>query len=301
MSRFAALKAQPLHELGVLGARAAVRSSVVLQGAAENVEWVRDLTVPGPGGAVPVRVYHPQPGRALPLLVYLHGGGWTTGGLDVSDRPCRSLALATGCVVGSVDFRLSPESPYPGALEDSLVALDWLAERRGDIGADPDSLVLIGDSSGANLAAAATLAVRDRGGPRITGQVLLYPALAPSPGLRAEDPDGGHGTGLTWAEMDWFWSNYLPDASFASDPLAAPLHAPNLSGLPPALVVTAEYDILRAGGRAYAQRLSAAEVQVTEIELAGMIHGFLWMLGALPSARSVLADIGRFVNGLAQT
>lgn len=295
MDRFADLGARPLHELGVLGARAAVHSSRVLQGETEAVASVRDMLA---AGRLPVRLYHPRPGVRLPLLVYLHGGGWTTGGITVSDRPCRSLAVAANCVVASVEFRLSPETRFPGPLDDVLDAVAWLAGRRDELGTDTELLVLVGDSSGGNLAAAAALELRDRDGPALSGQVLLYPALSAPPGLRSADPGEGTGTGLTRAEMDWFWGNYLPDSSFCSAPLAAPLCAPGLAGLPPTFVVTAEYDVLRDEGAAYAERLRVAGVEVRHRDAAGMVHGFLWMLGALPSMRSSLTDIGQFVSDL---
>ncbi len=295
MDRFAELGARPLDELGVIDAREAVHSSRVLAGEREDVASVRELLVPGPGGALPVRAYHPEPGTPLPLLVYLHGGGFIAGSVATADRPCRALANAARCVVASVEYRRSPETPFPGPLEDAYAATCQLAEIRADLGADPQLLVVAGDSAGGALAAGTALLLRDRSGPALTAQILVYPALAPAPGGRSANPNEGWGEGLTRGEMDFFWRHYLPDPAHP-DPNAAPLLAPDLTGLPSALVVTAEHDVLRAEGLAYARRLRAAGVRVTSVDIEGMVHGFFWQFGALPSARRVLADIATFLS-----
>lgn len=295
MEHYAELGARPLSELGVLGTRAAVHGARLLAGDREEVGSVRDMLAAGPTGWLPVRIYHPQPGTPLPLVVYLHGGGWMAGSIATADRPCRSLANAARCVVASVEYRRSPETQFPGPLEDCVAAAIWLADGREHLGADPDRLVVAGDSAGGGLAAGTTLLLRDRGGPRATGQVLLYPALAPAPGGRSAAPDEGAAEGLRRGEMDFFWRHYLPDPA-APDPYAAPLLAPDLAGLPPALVVTAEHDVLRAEAVGYAARLRAADVPVTAVDLEGMVHGFFGQFGAVPSARRVLADIEKFLH-----
>ena len=295
MARWTELGARPLHELGVLGVREAVHSSRVLADDREDVARVRDILVPGPAGHLPVRIYDPQPGAGLPLVVYLHGGGFIAGGVDTADRPCRALAVATRCVVASVEYRLSPETRFPGPLEDAYAAVCHLAELRAELGCDPDRLVLAGDSAGGGLAAGAALLLRDRGGPRATGQVLIYPALTPAPGGVSGSPEDGDGTGLTRGDVDFFWRHYLPDAA-DPDPYAAPLHAADLTGLPPALVNTAEYDGLRAEGLAYAARLRSAGVAVSTVDVEGMVHGFFGQFGAVPTARRVLADLAEFLR-----
>jgi len=251
--------------------------------------------VPGPGGALPVRVYHPAPGTPLPLVVYLHGGGFIAGSVATADRPCRALANAARCVVASVEYRRSPETPFPGPLEDAYAATCRLAQLRVDLCADPQHLVVAGDSAGGTLAAGTALLLRDRSGPALTAQILVYPVLAPAPGGSSANPDEGWGEGLTRGEMDFFWRHYLPDPAHP-DPHAAPLLAPDLTGLPPSLVITAEHDVLHAEGIAYAQRLHEAGVQVTSIEFEGMVHGFFWQFGAMPSGRRILTDIATFLS-----
>lgn len=295
MDRFAELGARPLDELGVIDAREAVHGSRVLAGDREEVASVRDLLVPGPDGALPVRTYHPEPDTPLPLVVYLHGGGFIAGSVATADRPCRALANAARCVVASVEYRRSPETPFPGPLADAYAATCALAELRAELGADPRHLVVAGDSAGGALAAGTTLLLRDRSGPPATAQILLYPTLAPAPGGRSANPGDGWGEGLTRGEMDFFWRHYLPDPAHP-DPHAAPLLAPDLTGLPPALVVTAEHDVLRAEGIGYAERLRAAGVRVTSVDVEGMVHGFFWQFGAMPYGRRILADIADFLR-----
>lgn len=295
IDRWAELGARPLHELGVIGARAAVDGARVLAGDRERVASVREVLVPGPAGMLPVRIYDPEPGAGRPLVVYLHGGGFMAGSVDTSDRPCRALAVAARCVVASVEYRRSPETPFPGPLEDAHAATCALAGMRAELGADPDRLVVAGDSAGGGLAAGVALVARDRSGPRITGQVLLYPALSPAPGGVSGDPCDGAGRGLSRGEMDFFWRHYLPDPA-DPDPYAAPLHAADLSGLPAALVITAEHDVLRAEGLAYASRLRSAGVPVTAVDAEGMLHGFFGQFGAVPAGRRILDDIADFLR-----
>lgn len=295
MDHFAELGARPLDELGVIDAREAVHRSRVLAGEREDVASVQDMLVLGPDGALPVRVYHPEPGTPLPLVVYLHGGGFIAGSVATADRPCRALANVARCVVASVEYRRSPETPFPGPLEDAYAATCRLAEARFDLGADQQHLVVAGDSAGGTLAAGTALLLRDRSGPALTAQVLMYPALAPAPGGCSANPDEGWGEGLTRGEMDFFWRHYLTDTAHP-EPHAAPLLAPDLTDLPPSLVITAEHDVLHAEGLAYAQRLREAGVQVTSIEFEGMVHGFFWQFGAMPSGRRILTDIATFLR-----
>ncbi len=295
MERWTELGARPLYELGVVGAREAVHGSRVLAGDREDVASVRDLLAPGPTGQLPVRVYDPEPGAGLPLVVYLHGGGFMAGGIATADRPCRAPANATRCVVASVEYRRSPESQFPGPLEDAYAAACWLAGERGTLGVDPDRLVLAGDSAGGTLAAGVALLLRDRSGPRATGQVLLYPAMAPAAGGVSEAPQDGASEGLSRGEMDFFWRHYLSNPA-DPPPYAAPLHASDLAGLPPALVVTAEHDVLRGEGLAYASRLRNEGVPVTAVDAEGMVHGFFWQFGAVPAGRMILDDIAAFLR-----
>jgi acetyl esterase len=225
-----------------------------------------DVSVPMRDGAqVRVRVYQPE-GATAPVL-YAHGGGFAMGGLPACDHICRRLAVESHAVVVSVEYRLAPERRFPGPLQDVEDALDWLLEQSWDT----SRLVLAGDSAGGNLAAALALVLRDRG-TAVAGQLLIYPALD----LTASGPGvvGYRGPGITPAEMLTCKDVYLGDAD-PKDPLASPLHAPDLTGLPPALVVTVEYDPLRDEGIAYAARLQEAGVAVTHLDVPGHVHGSL--------------------------
>lgn len=299
LEKLRGMGARPYAELGVLRARHSIASGTWMQGERAPVASVRDLLVDGGVGRVPARLYHPEPDRILPLVVYFHGGGWAAGSVAAADRPCRALANASGCAVVSVDYRLAPETPFPGGLLDCVAAVRALAAGAAELGVDAARLAVAGDSAGANLAAATALVLRDRGGPRLTHQLLLYPCLAPADdGAYESYPsrrDNGDGFALTWPDMAWFWDHYLaPEtvAADARDPYAAPLLAAHLRDLPLATIVTAEFDPLRDEGVAYAARLRADGVPVELIEWAGAIHGFFWMAGELAAARELVARAG---------
>lgn len=296
LERFRELGARPLHELGVAGARKAVRGSRALQGTPEPVAAVEDVAVDSPGGDIAVRVYRPEGGASSRLMVvYLHGGGWVTGGIEEADGPCRSLVNAWGCVVASVDYRLSPETPYPGALEDVLAAVTWLGAHRQQLGAGPGRLVLVGESAGGTLATAACLRGTTNQEWPVSELVLFYPPLARRPAR----PGEGDGSTLTARDMAWFWDLYLGSAA-GDDPYAVPLLAQDLRSMPPTVLVTAEADILREEGVTFAARLRAAGVSTTHLDVPGMVHGFLGMLGALPSARGVLETVRTHLGSISE-
>lgn len=283
----------PFDQMSVPQARDVTMAFRDMQGEAEQVADIRDLVVPGPAGNLPVRVYHPAPGTPLPLLVYFHGGGWVIGNIEVADKPCRALANAAQCVVASVEYRLSPETKFPGPAEDCYSATGWLAEHASDLGAC-SRLAVAGDSAGGNLAAVVALMARDRDGPRIDHQLLIYPVTAPARGTRfASYTDNADGYLLTRGSMEWFWDHYLHSPDDGTSPYASPLHAADLGGLPPALVVTAEFDPLRDEGQAYAQRLHDAGVTVTSSPYDGVIHGFFWMGGVLDHSRKLLTELSQ--------
>jgi acetyl esterase len=296
LDRFRDAGVEPFNELSVLEARALVAASLPLQGAPPAVEAVSDVLAPGAAGELPVRLYHPARGETLPLIVYFHGGGWVTGSVDIADTPCRALANATRCVVASVEYRRSPETKFPGPAEDCFAATRSLAERAPELGADPARVTVCGDSAGGNLATVVTAMARDRGGPRIDRQVLLYPTLAPTRGGTLDSHrDNADGYGLTRGEMEWFWDHYLPSAEAGADPYASPLLADDLSGLPPAFIVTAEYDVLRDEGAAYAERLRCAGVAADTLVYPGLIHGFFWMARALDEGADVRERIAAWL------
>lgn len=252
-------------------------------GAGEPVEMnaVADQAIPGPHGDVPVRVYAPVPvgvADPLPIVVYLHGGGWVSMSIETHDLICRRLARASRALVVSVAYRLAPENAYPIPLDDAYAAVEWVAQHASDLGGDGTRVAVMGDSAGGNLAAAVALRSRETGGPSLRAQVLVYPALDASCATESYRENGA-GYLLDEPGMRWFWRQYLgPDADAnAKDALAAPACADDLHGLPPATIVTAEFDPLRDEGEAYGARLRDAAVPVTVRRFDGMIHGFLGM------------------------
>jgi acetyl esterase len=215
--------------------------------------YVEDLTIPGPGGAVPVRVYASERAGVRPALIYFHGGGFVFGNLDTHDAVCRALAKESGAVVISVDYRLSPEHKFPAAVEDSHAVTVWVAANAEHLGVDARRIAVGGDSAGGNLATVVAMRCRDAGGPALASQVLLYPVMDFSSFETGSHREWGEGYFLTRAAMDWFSGHYLASADLARHPEASPLLAPDLRGLPPALVITAEFDPLRDEGEAYAE------------------------------------------------
>jgi acetyl esterase len=284
--------APPLDALAPEEARAAIAALRRNAPPPEAVPAVADRTVPGPDGPIPVRLYTP-PGQApYPVLIYFHGGGWVVGDLDTVDATCRALANRSGCLVVSVDYRLAPEYKFPAAVRDAYAATCWAAEAAPALGGDPRRLAVGGDSAGGNLAAVVALMARDRGGPAIAFQLLVYPVTDyafDSPSYRAN----GRDYFLTTDMMRWFWGHYLRNEADAGSPYVAPLKVDNLSGLPPALVITAEFDPLRDEGEAYADKLRRYGVPVTVRRYPGMIHGFFTLTPFMESARDALETAGK--------
>ena len=260
----------PLESLTPAEARA--QSGAVPRLPGPNVAKVEDLSVPGEGVEIPVRVYTPAGDRAG-ALVWLHGGGWVIGSIETNDATCRALANEAGCVVVSVGYRLAPEAKFPLPLHDCFAATRWTVEHAEGLGIEPNAVAVGGASAGGNLAAAVALMARERGGPVLAHQLLVYPVVGNDDSSQSFQ-DNGEGYGLDRTTMEWYWDHYVRDEADASNPLAAPLLADDLSGLPPALVITAEYDPLRDDGEAYADRLRQAGVETTCSRYDGMIHGF---------------------------
>ena len=245
---------------------------------------VVDRTIPGPAGEIAVRIYTPEAARgALPVLVYFHGGGFVIGGLETHDGTCRQLARGAECLVVSVDYRLAPEHPFPAAPEDCYAATVWVAEHAEEIGADPARIAVGGDSAGGNLAAVVALMGRDRKGPALRHQLLIYPVTEYS-FETASYRENADGYMLTLPLMEWFWNHYLADPTQGGDELASPLRAASLADLPPATVITAEFDPLRDEGEAYARRLDEAGVKTRLTRYDGVFHGFFGMGAAIDKA-----------------
>ncbi|MBF6302188.1 alpha/beta hydrolase [Nocardia amamiensis] len=245
---------------------------------------VRERWIPGPHGApeVRVRIYRPASAATpAPIVIFCHGGGFVICSLDSHDQFCRVMANGTDAIVVSVDYRQAPEHRFPAAAEDAYAALRWVADHAESLGGDPACVVVAGDSAGGNLATVMALMARDRGGPRIARQLLLYPMLDPACATDSYR-ENAEGYFTTAAHLRWYWSQYL-DSHDGTDPYANPLCA-DLSGLPPAHIVTAEFDPLRDEGESYGQRLTQAGVAVEIHRYKGMFHGFMSMAGNLPEA-----------------
>ena len=252
---------------------------------------VENREIPGPAGSLPVRIYTPNGPGPHPVLVYFHGGGFVLCDLDTHDSTCRALANAAGCVVVSVAYRLAPESKFPAAPEDCYAATCWVAEQPASAGFDASRLAVGGDSAGGNLAAVVALMARERGGPHIDHQLLVYP-VTDCAFETASYRENAEGYLLTRETMKWFWQQYLDDASQAADPLASPLRAEKLEGLPPATLITAGFDPLRDEGEAYAARLEGAAVPVRKRRFDGMFHGFFGMTDRLDDACTAVVFAG---------
>jgi len=286
----------PLYALSLADARAADLASILQGGGApEPVFDVAELTIGGPGGELALRMYRPAGAGPLPVLLYFFGGGWVLGTIDTADGVSRRLANSSGALVAVVGYRLAPEHPFPCAVDDCYAALRWVAEHASEIGADPARLAAGGDSAGGNLAAAVTLRARE-GGPALAGQLLVYPntdQLADDGSMRAAtDPFL-----FNRHSVAWYRQHYLTSPQDAANPLASPLRASSLAGLPPALVITAEYDPLRDQGEAYARRLADEGVHVKLSRYSGMAHGFFTMAGSLDASRAAIAQAAASLRG----
>lgn len=266
-------------------AREAFEQTSTLLPAPAPVELpsVKDRSIPGPGGEIPLRIYRAHAEGALPTLVYFHGGGWVLGGLDSHDAICRAFAAGADCMVVSVDYRLAPEHPYPAAFDDCYQALCWTAQHADEIGADPARIAVGGDSAGGNLAAATALKARDEKGPALVLQLLIYPVLDDC-SIRSSYWRNGDGYFLTRDAMQWFWNHYAPEDAQRLEPYCRPFAARDLGGLPPALVQTAEFDPLMDEGEDYAWRLDKDGTFVSMKRYDGMIHGYLMMTELAPAA-----------------
>lgn len=248
------------------------------------VGWVENLVIPG-NPDVPVRTYWPPStsDAALPVVVFCHGGGWVICDLDSHDQLCRALACGSGAIVVSVDYRRAPEHRFPAAAEDAYTVVRWIADNAPTLGGDPDRIVVAGDSAGGNLAAATTVMAREQGGPHIAGQLLLYPMLDHRQNTDSYR-DNAHGYFVTADHLRWYWEQYLGPDGYGSHPYASPLQIEDLSRLPAAHIITAEFDPLRDEGEAFGHRLRAAGVDARIHRYDGMFHGFVSMADHLSEA-----------------
>lgn len=262
-----------LEELDAAEARRLAKEMMPPVDNPEPVASVEDRSFPGPESPIPIRVFRPEGTPPFPGVVFFHGGGWVIGDLDSHDNLCRRMTNEVNAVVVSVDYRLAPETKFPGPAEDAFAATRWVSDHAAELDVDPGRLAVAGDSAGGNLAAVVALMARDRGGPRLGFQLLVYPVTDHRFDTESYDVNGT-GYFLTRDDMKWFWRHYLAEPADGDDPYASPLRAPNLAGLPPAMVVTAEYDPLRDEGETYGRRLQDAGVDTTIHRQDGVFHGF---------------------------
>jgi acetyl esterase len=286
----------PVYELTPAQAR---ENSAALRrqrqpGPGPELARAEDATVPVSGGSVPVRVLVP-PGQPRAVIVYYHGGGWVLGSVDESDLLGRTLAERTGCAVVLVGYRLAPEYRYPTAVDDSQAALDWAVAHLTDIAGAPVPVVVAGDSAGGNLAAVLARRARNQGGPPISLQVLVYPVTDCDLSTTSYT-DPANQLILSAQSMAWFWDHYAPEPAARMHPDASPLRAPDVSHLPPAVIITAEHDVLRDEGELYATRLVKAGVPVVFRRFDGQMHGFFTQVGILTATDEAIDFIAAAVK-----
>lgn len=269
-------------------ARAGYRALAEAMGSGPDLFDVEDRTIPGPDqNQIPVRIYRPSKKKDLPILVYFHGGGWVIGDLDTHDQVCRMLSDGAQTIVVAVDYRLAPEHTFPAAVRDAYTALEWVERHAQELGGDALRLAVGGDSAGGNLAAVVSQLSKERGGPEIVFQLLVYPAVDMTQSHPSVE-ENGEGYVLTKDHMTWFRGHYLPDSLEWTNPQASPLHFEDLRGLPPALIITAEFDPLRDEGEEYARRLKAAGVAVQIERFEGQVHIFYQLAPIVDAARRAI-------------
>lgn len=288
-----------IETLSPVDARAAALEGLrTVAGEPEGVGDVENLTIAHAGRVVPIRIYTPAGDGPFPCLVYFHGGGWVVCDLDTHDGVCRAIANRAGAVVVAVDYALSPEHKFPAAVDDCYAATCWVAANAARLRVDPRRIAVGGDSAGGTLSTVMCLKSRDEGGPALALQVLVYPVTNLAAFDTPSYAEFAEGYYLTRAEMEWFRGHYLAQPEDAQNPYASPLLAPELRGLPPALVITAECDTLRDEGEAYAKRMADAGVPVTAVRYAGMIHPFFSLGGVLNQGRRAVEQVAAAVRGM---
>lgn len=263
----------PIHTMSVKDARERMRATLIPRGAPLALASVEDVSAPTPHGSLGLRLYRPTAG-VLPIALFFHGGGWTLNDLDTHDDLCRRLAKRSGWLLAALDYRRAPEHKHPAAVDDAYHAYRWLLDNAGLLGFDPRCRAVVGESSGGTIAAALTHRLRDEGVPMPTYQVLAYPLLD-MPDRWPSYRERGSGYMLDRAQLEWYLGHYLPAGCDREDPYLFPLAARDLAGLPPALVMTAEFDPLRDGGIAYAEKLAEHGVAVERLHAEDQMHGFL--------------------------
>jgi acetyl esterase len=291
LEQLAAAGAPPLESLTPEQARTAF---MLPRGEVEPVGKVEDRTIPGPASDIPVRIYYPADSQmTYPALVFYHGGGWVVGNIDTHDDVCRALTNYANCVTISVDYRLAPEHKFPAAVEDAYAAVEYVYNHAKDFQVDLSRIAVGGDSAGGNLAAVVTNLAKDRNTPSICFQLLIYPSTNVGGEPTASMRENAEGYFLTKGTMEWFRNCYLNGEEDKLNPLLSPILYEDFNGLPPALVITAEYDPLRDEGEEYASKLKAAGVEVEVIRYDGTIHGFISMSAVINQGKEALKKAGQ--------
>ena len=297
LDELAALGAKPLNTLTVAQARAqatpadAVKSLLTKQGrstAPEAVGKVENRTFPGPGGALPIRIYTPTGTGPFPVVLYIHGGGWVIANIDTYDASARALTNAAGAIVVSTEYRLAPENKFPAAHDDTYAAYQWVLANAASIGGVASKVAIVGESAGGNMAASITLRARDAGIRKPVHQVLVYPVTNYAFGTPSQ-VQNRDAAPLNTPSLSWFYDKYFSTPADGANPLFSVLRATDLAGLPPATVITADIDPLRSEGRAYAERLRDAGVPVDYVNYAGVTHEFFGMTAVVDEAKAAVA------------
>ncbi|MFC0446903.1 alpha/beta hydrolase [Rhodococcus jostii] len=280
--------------------RAVVATFTGLQAPPESVARVEEAHYDSGREEIPLRIYVPEGPAPHPVVLYFHGGGFVAGDLDVVDEPARAVANGAGAIVVAATYRRAPEHRFPAAADDAAAALQWVADNVETYGGDPENVVVMGDSAGGNLAAVTALRARDAGGPRLRGQVLIYPVIDPNAQFPSRR-EFAEGYVIGAGDLDWFWSNYLSSPEDAAHPYAVPSRAASLEGLPPALVLTTENEVARDEAEAYAESLRQAGVDTEAIRFDGLLHGAFWMSGAVPRSNEMRSAVVEFVKKVTVT
>jgi acetyl esterase len=291
LDTIAAAGGKPFNAMTPAEAREGIKLLVqVFGGQPEQMAKIEDRRVPGPAGEIPVRVYTPAGAAPMGGLVYFHGGGWVIGDIESHDEVCRALAKGAGCIVVSVDYRLAPEHKFPAAPEDCFAATKWVSQNAAALGIDANRIAVGGDSAGGNLAAVVAQMARDRGGPKIAFQLLIYPATDWSKESASQREFTQDGYILSRGDMVWFYDHYMNSPAEKTNPYFSPACAKSLAGLPPAFVLTAAIDPLRDEGEAYGEALRKAGVPTTVKRYPGVCHGFVMMGAKLDAGKQAIAD-----------
>jgi acetyl esterase len=299
MAQMAEQGVKPLHEMTVTEARGLTAGLSDMYGPGPDVARAEDLDIPADHATIPARLLVPE-GTPRGVVVYFHGGGWVIGALPEFETLCRKLAVASGYAVVSVDYRMAPEHPYPAAVQDAWTALRWIDENLDQLAGARVPLVVMGDSSGGNLAAVVAQQARDAGGPSLAMQVLVYPVTDSNVNTETYT-DPANQLLLSRDSMIWFFDLYTPDATTRGNADLCPARASDLSGLPPALVLTAEHDVLRQEGEAYVDALRAAGNEVTHQRFDGQMHGFFTLPNVLPGSDAALDVVVGALDRLSTT